>query len=153
MGDEPAGLIVTGVEPDLPMKRRANSAKRRARSAREGFLHRWGSPADILNPAAATGEFLDHLVTIPLALPAPGVAEQLVQRSVRPQRYAPQEPQTQHGSGHVIGRDASSRSSSTRVPAPSVARTLFFVKCPDPSLTSTDTVFDAPSVTARSRGP
>ena len=53
----------------------------------------WGSPADILNPAAATGKFLDHLVTIPRwqYLP-PGVAEQLVQRSARPERYAPQEP-------------------------------------------------------------
>ena len=53
----------------------------------------WGSPADILNPTAATGKFLDHLVTIPRwpYLP-PGVAEQLVQRSARPERYAPQEP-------------------------------------------------------------
>jgi NlpC/P60 family len=53
----------------------------------------WGSPADILNPAAATGKFLDHLVVVPRwrYLP-PGVAEQLVQRSTRPERYAPQEP-------------------------------------------------------------
>lgn len=53
----------------------------------------WGSPADVLNPAAATGRFLDHLVVIPRwpYLP-PGVAEQLVQRSSRPERYAPQEP-------------------------------------------------------------
>lgn len=53
----------------------------------------WGSPADILNPAAATGKFLDHLVAIPNweYLP-PGVAEQLVQRSAHPERYAPQEP-------------------------------------------------------------
>lgn len=53
----------------------------------------WGSPADILNPAAATGKFLDHLVAIPnwQHLP-PGEAEQLVQRSAFPQRYAPQEP-------------------------------------------------------------
>lgn len=53
----------------------------------------WGSPADILNPAAATGKFLDHLVAIPRwqHLP-PGVAEQLVQRSARAERYAPQEP-------------------------------------------------------------
>ncbi|MGH3784649.1 MAG: C40 family peptidase [Pseudonocardiaceae bacterium] len=53
----------------------------------------WGSPADILNPAAATGKFLDHLVTIPQwPYLAPGVAEQLVQRSGHPERYAPQEP-------------------------------------------------------------
>ena len=53
----------------------------------------WGSPADILNPAAATGKFLDHLVALPnwQHLP-PGVAEQLVQRSGHPERYAPQEP-------------------------------------------------------------
>lgn len=53
----------------------------------------WGSPAEILNPAAATGEFLDHLLAIPRwqHLP-PGVAEQLVQRSGHPERYAPQEP-------------------------------------------------------------
>lgn len=52
----------------------------------------WGGPADVLNPAAATGRFLDHLVVIPnwRYLP-PGVAEQLVQRSARPDRYAPQE--------------------------------------------------------------
>jgi cell wall-associated NlpC family hydrolase len=53
----------------------------------------WGSPAEILNPAAATGKFLDHLLAIPRwsSLP-PGVAEQLVQRSRHPERYAPQEP-------------------------------------------------------------
>lgn len=53
----------------------------------------WGSPAEILNPASATGRFLDHLVVIPnwQHLP-PGVAEQLVQRSGYPERYAPQEP-------------------------------------------------------------
>lgn len=52
----------------------------------------WGDPAVILNPATATGTFLDHLVAIPRwqYLPA-GVAEQLVQRSGRPDRYAPQE--------------------------------------------------------------
>jgi hypothetical protein len=52
----------------------------------------WGGPAAVLNPAAATGRFLDHLVVIPnwRYLP-PGVAEQLVQRSARPERYAPQE--------------------------------------------------------------
>ncbi|MGH3547118.1 MAG: C40 family peptidase [Pseudonocardiaceae bacterium] len=53
----------------------------------------WGSPAEVLNPAAATGRFLEHLVVIPnwQYLP-PGVAEQLVQRSARPERYSPQEP-------------------------------------------------------------
>lgn len=53
----------------------------------------WGSPEDILNPAYATGKFLDHLVTIPNwpALP-PGVAEQDVERSAHPERYAPKEP-------------------------------------------------------------
>lgn len=53
----------------------------------------WGSPAEILNPAAATRTFLDHLVVIPnwRSLP-PGVAEQRVQRSAHPERYAPQEP-------------------------------------------------------------
>lgn len=52
----------------------------------------WGSPEDVLNPAAATRKFLDHLIAIPNwpSLP-PGVAEQLVQRSAHPERYAPQE--------------------------------------------------------------
>jgi hypothetical protein len=53
----------------------------------------WGSPAEILNPAAATGKFFDHLVALPRWQDlAPGVAEQLVQRSAHPERYAPQEP-------------------------------------------------------------
>lgn len=53
----------------------------------------WGSPEDILNPAYATAQFLNHLVTIPnwAALP-PGVAEQDVERSAFPDRYAGQEP-------------------------------------------------------------
>jgi len=57
----------------------------------------WGTPEDILNPAYATGKFLDHLVTIPNwpALP-PGVAEQDVERSAFPDRYAPEEPAATH---------------------------------------------------------
>lgn len=53
----------------------------------------WGSPEQILNPAYATGTFLDHLQRIPgwLTLPA-GVAEQQVQRSAFPDRYSPAEP-------------------------------------------------------------
>jgi cell wall-associated NlpC family hydrolase len=53
----------------------------------------WGSPQEILNPTYATGKFLDHLVAIPnwAALP-PGAAEQDVERSEFPDRYAPQEP-------------------------------------------------------------
>ncbi|MBV9140318.1 MAG: C40 family peptidase [Pseudonocardiales bacterium] len=52
----------------------------------------WGGPVDILNPAVATGKFLDRLVAIPgWSFLLPGVAEQLVQRSARPERYAPQE--------------------------------------------------------------
>jgi cell wall-associated NlpC family hydrolase len=52
----------------------------------------WGNPAEVLNPATATGKFLDHLVAIPRwpSLP-PGIAEQLVQGSAHPERYAPQE--------------------------------------------------------------
>jgi cell wall-associated NlpC family hydrolase len=53
----------------------------------------WGSPEDILNPVYATSKFLDHLVTVPgwASLP-PGVAEQDVERSAFPNRYAPDEP-------------------------------------------------------------
>lgn len=53
----------------------------------------WGSPEDILNPVYATQRFLDHLVTVPhwSTLP-PGVAEQDVERSEFPDRYAPDEP-------------------------------------------------------------
>lgn len=53
----------------------------------------WGTPEDILNPAYATGKFLDHLVAVPgwVTLP-PGEAEQAVERSAYPDRYAPEEP-------------------------------------------------------------
>lgn len=52
----------------------------------------WGTPEDLLNPAYAAGKFLDHLVVLSdwFALP-PGVAEQAVQRSAFPDRYAPAE--------------------------------------------------------------
>ncbi|WP_410659459.1 C40 family peptidase [Amycolatopsis sp. lyj-112] len=54
----------------------------------------WGTPAQILNPVYATGAFLDRLVSIPhwATLP-PGQAQQLVQRSGFPERYAPREPE------------------------------------------------------------
>ncbi|HEX5116264.1 MAG TPA: C40 family peptidase [Pseudonocardiaceae bacterium] len=53
----------------------------------------WGTPEDILNPAYATQQFLNRLIAIPqwMDLP-PGVAEQDVERSAFPDRYAPQEP-------------------------------------------------------------
>ncbi|HWC81303.1 MAG TPA: NlpC/P60 family protein [Pseudonocardiaceae bacterium] len=53
----------------------------------------WGTPEDILNPAYATGTFLDHLIAVPNwpSLP-PGAAEQDVERSAYPDRYAPEEP-------------------------------------------------------------
>jgi cell wall-associated NlpC family hydrolase len=53
----------------------------------------WGTPEDILNPVYATQQFLDHLVAVPgwITLP-PGAAEQDVERSAFPERYAPQEP-------------------------------------------------------------
>ncbi|BBG05739.1 MULTISPECIES: C40 family peptidase [Pseudonocardia] len=52
----------------------------------------WGSPAQILNPVAATDTFLDRLVELPgWASMAPGQAAQAVQRSAFPDRYAPQE--------------------------------------------------------------
>lgn len=53
----------------------------------------WGSPAQVLNPAAATDTFLDRLTGVSgwIALP-PGHAAQQVQRSAFPDRYAPQEP-------------------------------------------------------------
>jgi hypothetical protein len=52
----------------------------------------WGSPATILNPALATGTFYDRLLQLPgWASMPPGVAEQAVQRSAFPERYAPAE--------------------------------------------------------------
>ncbi|GAY08098.1 hypothetical protein TOK_0935 [Pseudonocardia sp. N23] len=52
----------------------------------------WGSPATILNPALATATFYDRLLQVPgwASMPA-GVAEQAVQRSAFPERYAPAE--------------------------------------------------------------
>jgi len=53
----------------------------------------WGTPAQVLNPVAATDTFLDRLIGLPgwITLP-PGQAAQAVQRSAFPDRYAPQEP-------------------------------------------------------------
>ena len=54
----------------------------------------WGTPAQILNPVYATNTFLDHLLAIPgWDTLAPGRAEQAVQRSGFPERYAPREKQ------------------------------------------------------------
>lgn len=52
----------------------------------------WGSPEQITNPAYATGTFLDHLVALGdwYSMP-PGAAQQRVQASAAPGRYAPQE--------------------------------------------------------------
>jgi len=53
----------------------------------------WGTPAQVLDPVHATNTFYDHLVALPgwQTMP-PGVAEQAVQRSLYPDRYAPREP-------------------------------------------------------------
>lgn len=52
----------------------------------------WGSPEQVTNPAYATGTFLDHLTALDgwWDMP-PGVAQQTVQASAYPDRYAPQE--------------------------------------------------------------
>lgn len=52
----------------------------------------WGTPEQVTNPAYATGTFLDHLVALDgwHAMP-PGTAQQKVQASAFPERYAPQE--------------------------------------------------------------
>lgn len=52
----------------------------------------WGSVEQVTNPVYATNSFLDRLMTIPSwwTLP-PGVAQQMVQRSAFPDRYAPAE--------------------------------------------------------------
>lgn len=51
----------------------------------------WGARAQLLDPVYATNAFLDRLVGIPGWQRLPdGVAEQLVQRSGFPDRYAPQ---------------------------------------------------------------
>ncbi|WP_328617276.1 C40 family peptidase [Amycolatopsis sp. NBC_00355] len=52
----------------------------------------WGTRAQILDPVYATGKFLDVLVALPgWDTMAPGRAEQAVQRSGFPDRYAPRE--------------------------------------------------------------
>ncbi|GAB3289022.1 C40 family peptidase [Parasphingorhabdus pacifica] len=52
----------------------------------------WGSPEQVTNPVYATHTFLDHLVELAgwHRMP-PGVAQQEVQASAYPERYAPQE--------------------------------------------------------------
>lgn len=52
----------------------------------------WGRAEDILNPAYAAATFYDHLIALPgwHTMP-PGQAEQSIQRSAFPDRYAPQE--------------------------------------------------------------
>ncbi|GAA2678795.1 MULTISPECIES: C40 family peptidase [Actinosynnema] len=52
----------------------------------------WGSPAEILAPVYATNKFYDALIALPgwHTMP-PGAAEQAVQRSQFPDRYAPRE--------------------------------------------------------------
>jgi cell wall-associated NlpC family hydrolase len=53
----------------------------------------WGTPAQILDPVHATNTFYDRLVALPgWQSKPPGVAEQEVQRSLYPDRYAPREP-------------------------------------------------------------
>ncbi|SDD56413.1 C40 family peptidase [Actinokineospora iranica] len=52
----------------------------------------WGSPEQILNPTYAAGKFYDHLIALPNWETMPtGAAEQAVQRSAYPDRYAPRE--------------------------------------------------------------
>jgi hypothetical protein len=53
----------------------------------------WGTREQILDPVYATGKFLDVLIALPgWDTMAPGRAEQAVQRSGFPDRYAPREP-------------------------------------------------------------
>jgi cell wall-associated NlpC family hydrolase len=53
----------------------------------------WGTREQILNPVYATGKFLDALIALPgWDTMTPGSAEQAVQRSGFPDRYAPREP-------------------------------------------------------------
>lgn len=53
----------------------------------------WGTREQILNPVYATGKFLDALLDLPgWDTMAPGQAEQAVQHSGFPERYAPREP-------------------------------------------------------------
>ncbi|SEF36884.1 Cell wall-associated hydrolase, NlpC family [Amycolatopsis pretoriensis] len=53
----------------------------------------WGTREQILNPVYATGKFLDALIALPgWDTMAPGHAEQAVQHSGFPDRYAPREP-------------------------------------------------------------
>ncbi|MEY8042348.1 C40 family peptidase [Saccharopolyspora cebuensis] len=61
----------------------------------------WGTPEQVTNPVYATNTFLDHLVDLPgwHALP-PGEAQQEVQASAFPERYAPQE----QAAGDLVAR-------------------------------------------------
>ncbi|WNV83158.1 C40 family peptidase [Umezawaea sp. Da 62-37] len=53
----------------------------------------WGTPAQVLDPVYAANKFFDVLLALPgwPSMP-PGTAEQAVQRSGYPDRYAPREP-------------------------------------------------------------
>lgn len=56
----------------------------------------WGTPAQVRDPVYATNAFLDRLVAINAWQHMPdGAAEQLVQRSGFPERYAPEHPRAE----------------------------------------------------------
>lgn len=53
----------------------------------------WGSPEQVTNPRYAAHQFYNHLLDVPgWAQMPPGQAEQAVQGSAFPERYAPREP-------------------------------------------------------------
>jgi cell wall-associated NlpC family hydrolase len=93
----------------------------------------WGSAATVLNPTLATGTFLDHLVAVSgWASMAPGLAEQLVQRSAAPDAYGPQEaPAADLVAKFWTGPD----NPATPAPAPGVAparmASFGLLGCPD----------------------
>jgi cell wall-associated NlpC family hydrolase len=83
----------------------------------------WGTPAQILNPVYATGQFLNHLMALPSWQDlAPASAAQAVERSAFPDRYQQWiQPANQlvaglSGSGGCTNADATSRI-ATALPA------------------------------------
>ncbi|MBQ0928819.1 C40 family peptidase [Saccharopolyspora endophytica] len=103
----------------------------------------WGSPEEVTNPTYATGKFLDHLVEIDgWHDMKPGVAQQEVQGSAFPERYAPQEKPA----GDLTARFWTGPDNP--VPAPSTGDTAQQVStgqphtCPGPDASSSNIALD-----------
>ncbi len=75
----------------------------------------WGTPAEIMDPAYAAGQFYDHLVKVQDYKDLPlTVAAQEVQRSAYPDAYAKHEPDAQLLAAALTGRSAATLTCSGR---------------------------------------